>query len=283
MTIAFVCPNGHQLNAPKTLAGKPGKCPKCGTKFLVPTLEELEAANAPEAETQTEDAPAEEAPISDSRSVKPESAINSSGPSADKPASRFKEVFVFLCPNGHRLNGPPSLKGKAGQCPHCGEKFIIPMDDADAPGPEEEEDVPTGEVYEDQEPEQQEAPEETADEPQEEPAEETPEEAVEEEAPVEMVPTWHLPPPDQMGGHRLAELFTWYWAQRDADVVIELIMKDGQLFTPKLFAPELSQYQYGVFAMQNEDGKYTMTTIAWENVAKIVLNNLNEIPFALFE
>ena len=51
-----------------------------------------------------------------------------------KPGSGSKpsqEVFVFLCPNGHKLNGPPSLKGKLGQCPHCVAKFRIPDDDPD--------------------------------------------------------------------------------------------------------------------------------------------------------
>ncbi len=33
----------------------------------------------------------------------------------------------FLCPNGHRLSGPDHLQGRAGQCPHCGEKFEIPI------------------------------------------------------------------------------------------------------------------------------------------------------------
>ncbi len=33
----------------------------------------------------------------------------------------------FLCPNGHRLNVKSSLAGRRGVCPHCGEKFPIPL------------------------------------------------------------------------------------------------------------------------------------------------------------
>ncbi|HND56834.1 MAG TPA: hypothetical protein PLV92_30655, partial [Pirellulaceae bacterium] len=44
MTIAFACPNGHPLTAPENLAGKPGQCPRCNTRFLIPTLEEVAAA-----------------------------------------------------------------------------------------------------------------------------------------------------------------------------------------------------------------------------------------------
>jgi hypothetical protein len=42
-------------------------------------------------------------------------------PAEPKPGS-----IVFLCPNGHRLNGPEKLAGRLGQCPHCNTKFQIP-------------------------------------------------------------------------------------------------------------------------------------------------------------
>lgn len=42
--IVFLCPNGHRLNSPVALAGRPGQCPHCAAKFLIPSLEEsLEA------------------------------------------------------------------------------------------------------------------------------------------------------------------------------------------------------------------------------------------------
>ncbi len=41
-TIVFLCPNGHKLNCPASMQGKPGKCPHCGAKFLVPRYADLE-------------------------------------------------------------------------------------------------------------------------------------------------------------------------------------------------------------------------------------------------
>lgn len=38
--IVFLCPNGHRLNSPVALAGRPGQCPHCAAKFLIPSLEE---------------------------------------------------------------------------------------------------------------------------------------------------------------------------------------------------------------------------------------------------
>lgn len=40
--------------------------------------------------------------------------------------------ITILCPNGHKLTCPDSLAGKAGKCPHCGQKFRIPEPGAPA-------------------------------------------------------------------------------------------------------------------------------------------------------
>ena len=52
--IVFLCPNGHELSAPASRAGRKGKCPDCGAKFIVPTPEMLAEAKA-EAESQKKD------------------------------------------------------------------------------------------------------------------------------------------------------------------------------------------------------------------------------------
>src|SRR5687768_8826407 len=144
MVIKFLCPNGHQLSAPESMAGKKGKCPKCQSAFVVPTLEEMAAA---EAEEEEADAAAQQpAAAAGAPAVAGPAGPAQGEGSAIRPAMGSGkglpagEIFVFLCPNGHKLNGPPSLKGKAGQCPHCGARFRIPADDELEP----QEDVPTG-------------------------------------------------------------------------------------------------------------------------------------------
>src|SRR5207248_1536431 len=115
MPIKFLCPNGHQLNAPDNLAGKPGKCPKCHTPFVVPKPDEQ-----PEAAAEAGDVgspPAEALPETE-KPVPAETIGQGSGKGKLSPS----DLFIFLCPNGHKLNGPPSLRGKLGQCPHCGAK-----------------------------------------------------------------------------------------------------------------------------------------------------------------
>ncbi|MCR9117190.1 MAG: hypothetical protein NXI22_09635 [bacterium] len=38
--IRFSCPKGHRLSVDDSATGKPGKCPKCGSKFFVPEVDE---------------------------------------------------------------------------------------------------------------------------------------------------------------------------------------------------------------------------------------------------
>ena len=48
---------------------------------------------------------------------------------ATPPLAIAEEQIEFLCPNGHRLHGPASLQGKAGECPECGSRFRVPSYD----------------------------------------------------------------------------------------------------------------------------------------------------------
>ena len=89
--ITFQCPNGHSLSCPSDRAGRKARCPKCEAEVTVP-----------EATDQVE-----------------KTGSSLSGLDSD-------DSIAFLCPNGHKLNGPAAMQGKPGQCPHCKERFIIP-------------------------------------------------------------------------------------------------------------------------------------------------------------
>lgn len=39
--IEFLCPNGHRLHGPASLQGQPGACPECGSRFRIPTYEDV--------------------------------------------------------------------------------------------------------------------------------------------------------------------------------------------------------------------------------------------------
>lgn len=109
MPITFNCPQGHRLTCPDELAGKPGKCPKCGAVVRVPPGNA--AVVAASASKTLADEPA-------SRLEMAEDGVTASDLAADQ--------IIFLCPNGHRLHGSASLAGHPGQCPDCGVRFLVP-------------------------------------------------------------------------------------------------------------------------------------------------------------
>jgi len=48
--IEFLCPNGHHLHGPSHLQGRPGECPECGSRFRIPTYDDIPEEEAAELE-----------------------------------------------------------------------------------------------------------------------------------------------------------------------------------------------------------------------------------------
>ena len=274
MKIKFTCPNGHQLSAERDRVGKPGKCPKCGTKFVVPAATEEDAGQ----------------------------------PEKPKPK---EATFAFLCPNGHELNGPVSLRGRPGQCPHCGEKFLIPEEDGD-----DEDESPaaaTTAARDDMPPEV--FPTEAAEVPVGMIIEVPPDDVLMEDD--EDIPTGELevgdldfdeeltleidepasaqqnqlsgvmPKPSGImakpGHQSLLELIAWMWDRKTSDNHLEIAMGGGELVRAVRYSPKLSSGEYGVFAEKNEDDSYAIHTIAWAAVTRVALRNVKDLPERYFE
>lgn len=264
--IKFLCPSGHPLSAPENMAGKRGKCPKCDAAFLVPM---------PEGEP---DAAGGEAAPGSSSGAEPAFTIASEPPSipasGSGPNLPAGEIFVFLCPNGHKLNGPPSLKGKPGKCPHCGARFRIPDDD----------DVAEAELSQELAAQQGAS---LADEaapgggsggflfPFGQGSESQDEEVIE-AAVAESVP----PPPAGPAG--LGYIVARLWEQRDEATDVEIFLTEGEIISPDFYSEVLSSSDYGVFAIEEGDGSFAVTVVPWSAVRKVATRRLEHLPEELF-
>jgi Zn finger protein HypA/HybF involved in hydrogenase expression len=292
--IKFLCPNGHQLSAPENLVGKAGKCPKCSTAFIVPAPEEPEE-QSPESETEVVGSKSDGLKIGSDVLGSGQSGMHASqGGSHSKietdsiaagsrPKNMNEEVFVFLCPNGHKLNGPPSLKGKLGQCPHCHSRFRIPTDEEIEQYAQEEADA----------------------------------EAAAAEAATASLPTAGSSPGLSASAsnllaeagsssassfdiplagshlssvlksrwkfsHELGEVLLHMWQAKGdlGEVEIELAAGEEKL-TPEFYSPSLSQGDFAVFG--KSDGMHiNVVVIPWSSIVRCRVNKIDRLPPGLF-
>lgn len=268
MTLQFTCPSGHVISCEDSFSGKPAKCPQCSAKFVVPPPGQKTADPLPTKKKGT------------------------GGDAKSKSANKPKEDMIdFLCPNGHKLNGPARLQGKPGQCPECDAKFRIPSyEDADEEQDEgeEEEEILTGEeVGEDEVFDALDMEEiEIVDDVEYAEFEAAPGEYDYADAPIEDVPVTDFVPalPEFVeGAHALSSIFGLLWQQRQFGGAIEMQLAEGELLTPDYFSPELSQSTHGVFAIRGKDGTYTITTVPWDKVLRVSLRKTDDLPPGLFE
>jgi hypothetical protein len=250
--IKFACPSGHQLTAPENLVGKAGKCPKCNAPIVVPT---------PDAAAAQISALSGGGPSGGSSLIAAGFSDVFPDLGSGKGKASTSEVFVFLCPNGHKLNGPPSLKGKPGQCPHCGARFIIPTDE---------------DVEEMDEQLQDETPASDDDTRGGESVEQS--EDFDRRSPRDGQPA--QPPAGPSGlGYIVARL----WERRSDSSELEIFLSEGEILAPDYYSESLSCSDYGVFAVQEGDGTLAITVVPWNSVRRVAVRRMDQLPGDLFQ
>lgn len=249
MAIRFQCKECNaQFSVKEELSGKSAKCPKCKTVIQVPSAD-MEASQV--------------------------DASTKEGADENK-TEESEDTIVFLCPNGHELHGPSQLQGKPGKCPHCGSKFQIPVyDDGEESEEFSEEDIPHGKAVIEggvglPDSSGTVLPTEA--------------EVLSEDDIVLFEEGSTLPPPLPGEVHALATHFAWLWNQREHGADLTIHFKNGdEAFRPSLFALRRSQGPYGLFAVEESDGTFTITTLAWDEVSRIVLSKAEDIDDDAFD
>jgi hypothetical protein len=226
----FLCPNGHRINWSESLAGRDAKCPRCGVLLRIPATSGA-TAQAMAGNTAT-GVPAASAAA----------GVQNIGASGQAEQNNI----AFLCPNGHRLVGPARLQGQAGQCPHCGARFLVPvLNDMEQVEEVDLTDLPA-----------------------------------EDDLPLQTVED-ALPPAG--GVHPLCKLLRKLWEERQRGAVIELHLEGGMMLVPDWFDDKLSRHSHGLFAAQAADGTLTMTIVAWNNISRVIVRNVEGLPEGMFE
>jgi hypothetical protein len=256
MVIRFLCPNGHKIHCPESLAGQPAKCPACGVRFLVPSAGDEAAVSSQQPPDQADVLPARVASTGSSLLGGLVSGV------AAGHATAADEI-EFLCPNNHLLHGKAAMQGRPGICPQCQSKFRIPTYDTW--------EAPRGDAP------QQPTFASAALSPPATPYAPMPDSAV-------PLGQEGLPTALHFGGvagaetpHPLAALFPRLWAYKSLGASMEIQYGDGNRLIPDRFATALSQGSHGVFAVDDTTGTFTITAVDWAAVHAIVLRNVKKL------
>ena len=87
------------------------------------------------------------------------------------------------------------------------------------------------------------------------------------------------PQPFGTSGQDMAAWFARLWKIRPEGTTVELSLRDGETIVPDQFLGKLSQQcRQGVFATIEIDGATTLTTVAWDAVARVSLRGMKELP-----
>jgi len=348
MPIEATCPNGHHIQCPDEAAGRTARCPKCAAAFRIPTPSTITSGAAPGSSVNSGIVMAEAAPTiagvatmsagfhdplsglggESGSSGEPivakivetgsGSSLSGNGAAVPNVVKAHAEQIIFLCPNGHKLNGPAKLAGRLGKCPHCDMRFQIPsleeLREAQTAAEREEsaqsETEATGQMPDNgsenetysvtNTPDLNAAASSAQDEL------ETLFAAVRADqvrqihqrtasasgigktSGISSVTTAPGILPQPLAGlsethHPLADLVNRLWEEREHGGIIELHLEGGTLFLPDWFERTLSNKSHGLFAAQAADGTVTMTVVPWDKVARVVIRGVVGLPDGMFE
>lgn len=244
MPITFNCPQGHRLTCPDALAGKPGKCPKCGVVVRVPSPAPTAAAPLIGAEVADDEAA---------------SALHSAADGVSQSDLGLDQI-IFLCPNGHRLHGAASLAGRPGQCPHCGVKFLVPSPDDEEEEPFVE-DEHAGEALDNIVIQIDTSGKGGSSKG-----------GSSKTGRASSASGSSLP----ASTHPLAAVLAQAWRLKTQGAVIEVHLGNGSVIAPDQFS--VKDGHCALFGLREADGSHTMTIVAWASIERVVVRGLEQLP-----
>jgi len=293
MPITILCPNGHKLTCPDSLAGKAGKCPHCGAKFRIP--EPGAAAPAPAAAgmpvistTKPKPAPKPAAAAAATATAMPAAAETTPAAGAgSKPkvaeaaaAQPVTEPVAASAPTAEVVVAVPepeaspirSIDSAGDAEPGEGEIVFMCPEGHHLCGPATLVDhagecpichvkfiVPSPEeMLEDAEPEIH----------------------LEQLLGAVVAPEGYSfnGDSDDDSPRGLGALFLQLWKYRAQGCAVELHLGEGRVLVPSGFAVESAGLTHGLFTVGEPNGAVTMTVVAWSTIERINVRGMFHLP-----
>ncbi len=185
-------------------------------------------------------------------------------------------MIEFLCPNNHKIRCSDDRAGQEAKCPKCGVKFLIPSNgtsdksavhqpaaSAQVPGLADShisldalEKKPTGEssaaIFQN--------PKSTS--------------SIKTSAST----TARLQAGSTANAPSMARVFAQLWAEKPKDAILEIILRNGDVYKPDMYSKKLSLQSQGVFALKEMDGTYTILIVSWDALSHVQIRKMRDLP-----
>lgn len=185
-------------------------------------------------------------------------------------------MIEFLCPNNHRIRCPDEQAGRAAKCPKCGAKFVIPANESSNGSSDKQ---PADHVVHSSQSTLADSHIALG----------TLEDLANSESSTAVLhPNKTASSISKLSGMMsvmpsMARLVAKMWSEKPKDAILELILRDGEVYKPDHFAKKLSQQQQGVFAIKEMDGSYKILIIAWDALSHVQIRKMRELPYEFTE
>lgn len=73
------------------------------------------------------------------------------------------------------------------------------------------------------------------------------------------------------------------WERRTENSELEVFLAEGEIISPDYFSEVLSTSDYGVFAVEEGDGTFSISMIPWSSVRRASLRRVSELSQDLFQ
>jgi hypothetical protein len=183
-------------------------------------------------------------------------------------------VIECLCPNNHKIRCPDDLAGRAAKCPKCGMKFPIPSNEtADKPAADEEfgsglvTNMADSHISLD-----------AWEKPHGESSAGVLNASKSSSIKTSAATAARLTAGSTANAPSMARVFAQLWAEKPKDAILEVILRNGEVFKPDLYSKKLSLQNQGVFAVKEMDGTYTITMVEWDSMSHIQIRKMRNLP-----
>ncbi len=76
----------------------------------------------------------------------------------------------------------------------------------------------------------------------------------------------------------MARVFAQLWAEKPKDAILEIILRNGEVYKPDLYSKKLSLQNQGVFAVKEMDGTYTIIMVSWDALSHVQIRKMRDLP-----